>query len=158
MSSFRPSPTFPEDNRSGIIVHHKDKSSKEHSVRLQMDLEYPQTSTTLGSQDHLITMYFLSLLADNNLSTINVSERNTVEGNDQNAYHEQTDERIQDEQNILPHLSNRGAQVEGRTNGHNKDHNSSIPSFFDSEGMTLSLPYNSEGLNPDLPPEGSESG
>lgn len=158
-SSFRPSPALPEDNGSGLIFHHNDKSSEEHSiVRLQMDLEHPQTSTTLDSQDRLTTTYSLSLLPAYDLSTINFSETNTVEGNNQNASHDQTDGTIQDSLNFLPHPSNRGEQEEGMTDGHKEDHNSSIPSFFDSKGLTLSLPYNSEVSNPDVPAEGSESG
>lgn len=58
----------------------------------------------------------------------------------------------------MPHPGNRGPQVEGKTDRHNKDHYSSHPSFLDSNGMTLSLPNYSVGLKPDMPPEGSESG
>lgn len=153
-NSFRPSPALPEDNGSGLIFHHNDKSSEEHSiVRLQMDLEHAQTSPTLGSQDHLTTTYSLSVLPAYDLSTINFSETNTVEGNNQNASHDQTGGTIQDSLNILPHPGNRGEQEEGRTDRHKEDHNSSIPSLFDSKGLTLSLPYNS-----DVPAEGSESG
>ncbi|XP_044042754.1 receptor-type tyrosine-protein phosphatase zeta isoform X2 [Siniperca chuatsi] len=142
------SPALPEDKRSGIIFHQNDKSSEEHSiVRLQMDLEHSQISTTLGSQTRLITTYYLST--------------NTVEGNIPKTSYNQTDGRIQDGLNglnILPYSKN---EEEARTDRHKKDHNStSVTSFFDSKSLTLSLPYNSEESNTDRPAErsGSSSG
>lgn len=48
--------------------------------------------------------------------------------------------------------------MKGRADRHNKGHCSSLTSFLDSNGMTLSYPNSLEGLNPDLPPGGSESG
>nr|XP_046235674.1 receptor-type tyrosine-protein phosphatase zeta-like isoform X2 [Scatophagus argus] len=157
-SSFHPSPALPEDNRSGIILHHNDKSSEEHSiVRLQMDLEYPQTSTTLGSQDHLITAYSFSLLPGNDSSTISLSETSTAKEKNPNASQTQTD-RIQDGLNSFPQPDSR-EQEEGRMDRHKKHPNSiSVLSVFNSKGLTLSVPDNSEKSNPDMPVEGSGSG
>lgn len=136
-SSFHPSLTLPEDKRSGTIFHHNDKSSEELSVvRLQIDLEHPPISATLGSQDRLITTNSLPLLAVNDLSTINVSKTNTVEGN---TSHNQTDGRIQDGLNILPLLDNQ-------------------EEVFDSKSLNVSRPYKSEESNTDRSAEGSGSG
>ncbi|XP_070785486.1 receptor-type tyrosine-protein phosphatase zeta [Enoplosus armatus] len=156
-STFRPSPALPDDKRSDIIFHQNEKSSEEYSiVRLQMDLEHSQLSTTSGSQDHLITAYSLSLLPDYDLSTINLSKTKAFEGNAPNTSHNRTDSRIQDGLNISPCPNN---EVEARTDGHKKDHDStSVTSFFDSKGLTLSLPHNSEESNTGRPAEGSGSG
>ncbi|XP_035852266.1 receptor-type tyrosine-protein phosphatase zeta-like isoform X2 [Sander lucioperca] len=158
ISGVRPAPALPEDNSSGIIFpHNGNYSSEEHSiVRLQIDLEHPQISSALGSQDHVITEHSFSLLPDYGLSTINLSKTNTVEGNTPNTSQNQTDGRIKDGVNILPRPDN---EEEARTNGHKEDLNSSsVTSFFDSKGLTFSLPNNSEEANTGWPAEGSGSG
>ncbi|XP_045927993.1 receptor-type tyrosine-protein phosphatase zeta isoform X2 [Micropterus dolomieu] len=148
-SSFRPSPALPEDKRSGFIFNHNDKSPEEYSiVPLQMDLERSQITTTLGSQDRLITAYSLSLLPDDDSCTINLSKTNTVEGNTPKASHNQIDGRIQDHLNILPDPNN---EKQARTDRHKS-------SFFDAKGLTLPRPYNSEESNTDRAAEGSGSG
>lgn len=155
-SGFRLSPALPEDKRSGVIFHLNVKSSEEHSIGHPMDLEHPQISTTSGSQDRLIMAYPLSLLPDYDLSIINLSKTNTVEGNTPNTSHNQTHGRIQDGLNILPRPDN---EEEARTDRHKELHNSpSGTSYFDSRGLTFFLPYNSEESNSDRPPEGSGSG
>lgn len=151
-SSFRPSPALPGGKRSGVLFHHNGQSSEEHSiVHLQMDLQHPQTSTTLGSQDHFVTANSLPPLP-NDLSTIDLSKTDTVKGNNPNASPSQTGGNIQDGLNILPRLDN---EELGRADKHNKG---PVSFFFDSKGLTLSLPYNSDESNTDMSAEGSGSG
>ncbi len=148
-NSVSPSPAPPEDKRSGVIIHHDDKSSEEHStVRLQMDLERPQTSIT--SQDHTVPPNFRFPLPGNDLSITNLSKTNT--GRMPNASHNQTDGRIQVGLNIF---QGSDKEEEGRTARYKQDHNSF---FFDFRVSTSSLPYSSEKPNPDMPSEGSGSG
>ncbi|XP_071357909.1 receptor-type tyrosine-protein phosphatase zeta isoform X2 [Trachinotus anak] len=134
-SSYRPSPALPEERRSGVKFHHNDKSSVEHStVRLQTDLERPQISTTLASQDLLSAASSLSLLPDYDLSTISLSKTNSVEGNTPNTSHSQSDSRVQDGLNISP-----DNEEEAMTAGHKDDHSfSSVTSFFDPKDLDLS--------------------
>ncbi|KAA8579954.1 hypothetical protein FQN60_005489 [Etheostoma spectabile] len=158
ISGVRPSPTLPEDNSRGIIFPHNDNySSEEHSiVRLQIDLEHPEITSALRSQDPFITEHSFSLLPDYGLSTIKLSKMNTIEGNTPNTFQNQTDGRIENDVNILPHAN---YEDEARTNGHKEDLNSSSDtSFFDSKGSTFSFPNNSEQSNTGWSAEGSGSG
>ncbi|XP_078021249.1 uncharacterized protein ptprz1b isoform X3 [Epinephelus lanceolatus] len=149
--SFGPTPALPEDNRSGLIFHH-NKSSEEHSVvHLQMDLAHPQISTTLDFRERLITKNSLSVLSDYDSSTIDLPKTNTVERNTPN-----TDSRIQDGLKIL---SRPDDEEEAGTNRHKDDHSStSVTSLFDSKGLTLSDPHDSEQSNTDWTAGGSGSG
>lgn len=150
-SSFSPSRTLPEDKRSGDIIHHYVMSSEKQSVvRLQMDSEIPQTSTTQSPQDHSVTPYFLSILPGEDFSTTNSSKTNR--GKTLQSPQNQTDSKIQVGLSILPRPDN---VDKGRTEGRKQDHNSI---FFDFKGVTLSLPLNSQPSSPGTPGEGSGSG
>lgn len=145
-SHFHPPPALPEDQRSGVILHHNDKSSEEQSiVHLQMDLKHSQISTTSDSNNNLRAAYSLYLLPDYDLSTNKVSETTTAEGTTRNTYHD-VDVRIQDGLNILTRHNN---EEQARIDVHIDDHNSSsVTSVFDSKHLDLS----------DRPTEGSGSG
>ncbi|XP_008295894.1 receptor-type tyrosine-protein phosphatase zeta [Stegastes partitus] len=146
-NSFRPSPALQENKKSGVIFHHDDEPSEEPSfVPLQMDLEDPQISTTLDSQDQLIATYSLTLLPDYGSSTINLSKTDTVEEDNSNTSFTESDSRIQDDLNILSHHGN---EVEARVDRHKDGYTlSSVTSFFDSKDLDLL----------DSPTEGSGSG
>ncbi|KAM7377958.1 hypothetical protein PAMA_013055 [Pampus argenteus] len=142
-SMFHPSPpSLPGDKRSDVIVHHNDKSSEDHST-------VPEISTALASQPILSSTYSISLLLDYDLSTINLSKANTGEGN---TSHTQANGRIHDGLNILAHPHN---EEEAGTDGQEEDNiYTSVPSNFDSKGLTLPHLSKSEETNTD----GSASG
>lgn len=123
-----------EDKTSGLIFYHN-----ESTLRLQMDSEHPQTSTTLDSEDHSAAADSLFLLPDYDLSTINISKTSSLEGTTPDSSLDLTDGL-----NILPNNEEEAGAV-------SKEHNhsfSSVMSFFDSEGLDLS----------DRPTEASGSG
>ncbi|XP_049423124.1 receptor-type tyrosine-protein phosphatase zeta isoform X3 [Epinephelus fuscoguttatus] len=116
-----------------------------------MDLAHPQISTTLDFRERLITKNSLSVLSDYDSSTIDLPKTNTVEGNTPN-----TDSSIQDGLNILSHPDD---EEEARTNRRKDDRSStSVTSFFDSKGLALSDPHDSESSNTDWTAGGSGSG
>ena len=105
--NIRPFPSLPEDQRSGIVFHHKAKSSEEHSIVRQI-------STTLGPRDRFITTYSIPLWPGNPLSTIKLSEANTADGRNPSV-----DGRVQDLNKLL--LPNeREDQEEARADGRTK--------------------------------------
>ncbi|KAM7366913.1 hypothetical protein PAMP_014849 [Pampus punctatissimus] len=133
-------PSLPGDKRSDVIFHHNDKSPEDHSI-------VPEISTTLASQAHLSSTYSVSLLLDYDLSTINLSKANTVKGNTSQA-----NGRIHDGLNILAYPHD---EEEAGTDGHKEDNiYTSVPSNFDSKGLTLPRLSKSEETNTD----GSASG
>lgn len=106
--NIRPFPSLPEDKRSGIVFHHKAKSSEVHSI-------VRQTSTTLGPRDRFVATYSIPLWLGNPLSTINLSEANTAEGS-----YPSVDGRVQDGLNKLPIPNKRENQEEARMDGQKK--------------------------------------
>uniref|UniRef100_UPI0037E9175B receptor-type tyrosine-protein phosphatase zeta-like n=1 Tax=Semicossyphus pulcher TaxID=241346 RepID=UPI0037E9175B len=139
---FRPSAALPEESRSGVILHRRVKSSEERpTARLQIDSEHLR-----NSQDRFVTAHSLSLLSVYDSSTISESKTITVKGNTPNISHNQTDSRIQDGLDILPHPDNEKEATKARQ--------TSVSSFFDS----LLVPYNSEEYTTDMSAEGSGSG
>ena len=130
-----PSTALPEDNTSG-----EDKSSEELAIlRLEMDSEGAQISTTLSSQDLSSAAYF-SLRPDFVLSAIDLSNTNTIEGGTPKTSPFQSDIKIQDGLNTLPQPSN---EEDVRTAQYNANF-----SFYDSRHLDLS----------DRPAEGSGLG
>lgn len=107
--NIRPFPSLPEDKRSGIVFHHKAKSSEVHSIVRQT------SSTTLGPRDHFVATYSIPLWLGNPLSTINLSEANTAEGS-----YPSVDGRVQDGLNKLPIPNKRENQEEARMDGQKK--------------------------------------
>ncbi|XP_047194447.1 sodium/potassium/calcium exchanger 1-like [Hippoglossus stenolepis] len=104
-----------------------------------MDSEDAQISTTLSSQDLSSAAYF-SLQPDFDLSAIDLSNTNAIEGSTPKTSPFVSDVKIQDGLNTLPHPSN---EEEARTAQYKDNF-----SFYDSKRFDLS----------DRPAEGSGSG
>lgn len=139
-------PSLPGDKRSAIIFHHNEKPSEEHSI-------VSEISTTLGSKAHLSAAHSLSLSPDYDSSTINSSKTNTVKGNTRNTSLTQADGRIHDGLNILARPHN---EEEARTDRQKGDYiYTSVTSYFDSKGLTLSRLSKSEETNTDDSGSGS---
>uniref|UniRef100_A0A665ULT1 protein-tyrosine-phosphatase n=1 Tax=Echeneis naucrates TaxID=173247 RepID=A0A665ULT1_ECHNA len=150
-SSYRPSSAFPEESRGSFNFDHNDTSSEEHAiVHSQTDVECLEISTTLHFQDQLSATESHSLLNDESVRTISLSNTNSDEGNNPNSSHPQSDDMIQFGLNIYPHPDNGGRREEEvRTAGcHNDCNSSSVTSFSDFKDL----------ISSDRPTEGSGSG
>lgn len=115
-------PALHENRKSGVIVHHNDKSSKEPTfVPLQTDVENPQFSTT-SSQNQLFATYSLP---NSGWSTINPSKTNTADGEKIKSPHSQSDSKI--------------GEMEARADKQIDNYNvSAITFFFNSKSLDLS--------------------
>lgn len=115
-------PALHENRKSGVIVHHNDKSSEEPTfVPLQTDVENPQFSTT-SSHDQLFATYSLP---NSGWSTINPSKTNTADGEKNKSPHSQSDSKI--------------GEMEARADKQIDNYNvSAITFFFNSKSLDLS--------------------
>lgn len=115
-------PVLHENRKSGVIVHHNDKSSEEPTfVPLQTDVENPQFSTT-SSQDQLFATYSLP---NSGWSTINPSKTNTADEEKNKSPHSQSDSKIR--------------EMEARADKQIDNYNvSAVTFFFNSKSLDLS--------------------
>lgn len=115
-------PALHENRKSGVIVHHNDKSSEEPTfVLLQTDVENPQFSAT-SSQDQLFATYSLP---NSGWSTINPSKTNIADGEKIKSPHSQSDSKI-------------GEMEAGAVKQIDNYNVSAITFFFNSKSLDLS--------------------